>query len=170
MGDVPTLLGLFQQDTYIPLKYCPLTLEIELVNAFTDCVVTRPAGANPGGQDNNPINRQNTSDQWSIEEPQIKCDVVILDNTLDNEYAAHLLSGKALPISFSTYISQVQSIPAGQTDPKLNIARSVTRLKSVFISLFRDLSTRAYIDFHPFETMAGVTTFSKECIFLCIQI
>ena len=80
---------------------------------------------------------------------QAKCDIVTLDNTLDNEYAAHLLGGKALPISFSTYIHQVQSVPAGTYDPKINIARSVTRLKSIFITLFKDLSARTRVPCHP---------------------
>ena len=34
------MLGLFNQFKYIPLKACPLVLELELVSNFTDCVVT----------------------------------------------------------------------------------------------------------------------------------
>ena len=33
------MLGLFNQFKYIPLKACPLVLELELVSIFTDCVI-----------------------------------------------------------------------------------------------------------------------------------
>ena len=34
------MIGLFNQFKYIPLKACPLVLELELVSNFSDCVVT----------------------------------------------------------------------------------------------------------------------------------
>ena len=48
------LVGLLQQDKYIPLKYCPLTIELELVNNLTDCVITKPPDNTTGA--NNLIN------------------------------------------------------------------------------------------------------------------
>ena len=54
-----------------------------MVNDFDDCVLS-------GDQ---------YSTLWSITEPQIKCDVVTLDNQLDNEYTDHLMQGKSLTIS-----------------------------------------------------------------------
>jgi hypothetical protein len=38
------------------------------------------------------------SNQWLTSNIQFKCDLVTLDNGLENEYASHLLSGKSLPI------------------------------------------------------------------------
>ncbi len=64
----------------------------------------------------------------------------MLDNALDNSYAEHLLSGKALPINYNTYISQFHSIVSGvngQQKVRLNITRALSRLKSVFITLMR---------------------------------
>lgn len=63
---------------------------------------------------------------------QVKCDVCTLDNALDNEYAAHLLSGKSIPINFSTYITQSQAITG---DVSVNVSRAMTRLKTIFCSL-----------------------------------
>ena len=44
-----------------------------------------------------------------ISDVQCKCDLLTLDNSLENEYASHLLSGKALPINFSTWNHTNQS-------------------------------------------------------------
>ena len=66
----------------------------------------------------------------------------VLDNSLDNSYAEHLLSGKNLPINYNTYVSQMQSILSGATGQqkvRLNVTRALSRLKSVFISLVRDV-------------------------------
>ena len=52
----------------------------------------------------------NCSNEWSISNACVKCDVVSLDNALNNSYVEHLLSGKSLPINYSTYISQQNSI------------------------------------------------------------
>ena len=73
----------------------------------------------------------------------VKVDICVLDNALDNSYAEHLLSGKALPINFNTYISQMQSIlsgAVGQKAVRLNCTRSLSRLKSVFITLDKDVT------------------------------
>ena len=67
---------------------------------------------------------------------QVKVDVCTLDNALDNSYAQHLLSGKSLPISYNTFVSQIQA--ANSTDKNLiNVSRALTRLKSVFVTLHR---------------------------------
>ena len=55
-----------------------------LRNSFTDAIVLRDA---------------NDSALWNISNIQCKSDLITLDNTLDNEYASHLLSGKTLLIS-----------------------------------------------------------------------
>ena len=73
---------------------------------------------------------------WQIENVQVKVDVCTLDNALDNSYAQHLLSGKSLPVSYNTFVSQLQSTNA--TDKNLiNVSRALTRLKSVFVTLHK---------------------------------
>jgi hypothetical protein len=60
-----------------------------------------------------------------------------LDNALDNSYAQNLLSGKTLPITYNTFISQMQTI-SGQDNPLITVSRAITRLKRVFVTLVKD--------------------------------
>ena len=61
------LLGLLAQDKLIPLRYWPLTIELELVNSGSDCMFV-------GEQ-----NGLTSSDQWSISDIQCKMDLLTLD-------------------------------------------------------------------------------------------
>ena len=106
----------------IPLKMAPIVIELELVGNPGDCLDT----GNTSGVQN--------STSWKITEPQIKCDIITLDSELQNSYASHMLGGKSLPIHFSSYATNVQT--ATGNDNSLSIARSVTRLKSVFVTMF----------------------------------
>ena len=71
------LSGLFSQPKYLPIRYCPITIELELVSSNLDPIVD-PAG----GSD---FSAANTSSTWSITEPQIKCDLCDLDNAVENK-------------------------------------------------------------------------------------
>ena len=117
------LSGLLSQDKFLPIRYCPIQLEFELVGNASDAV----QGA---------VSTDAKSESFMIEEVQLKCDLVQLDNSLDNEYASHLLSGKSLPINFSTFTCSSQVLTS--MDTSVNIQRSFTRLKSVIVSLFRN--------------------------------
>jgi hypothetical protein len=72
---------------------------------------------------------------WEILDVQLKCDLISLYNALDNEYAQHLLQGKPLPINYSSYICQQQVVTGSQFS--VNVSRAFTRLKSVFVTLYR---------------------------------
>ena len=74
------LSGLLSQDKFLPIRYCPIQLEFELVGNASDAV-------------QGDVSNDAKSDSFMIEEVQLKCDLVQLDNSLDNEYASHLLSG-----------------------------------------------------------------------------
>jgi hypothetical protein len=119
------LFGLLNQPKYIPLMWSPLMLEFEVVNGATDAI----SGAKGGLRYDTATN---TSDKWQIQDVRVVCDVVTLDSALQNSYAEHVLSGKALPINYGSYISQFQSITS--TDFAVSVTRSVSRLKSVFIN------------------------------------
>ena len=123
------LLGIFNQSKYLPIRYAPITLEFELVNSLLDPIID-PATDPRGGAA--VWTAANCSTSWTINNVQAKMDVVTLDNVLDNEYAQHVLQGKTLPINYSTYISQLQSVLS--SDIAVNITRALTRLKSVFIT------------------------------------
>ena len=60
----------------------------------------------------------NTTNDWQMENVQLKYDICNLDNSLQNNYDSHLLSGKSLPINFNTYITQSQ--PISELSPVLN--------------------------------------------------
>ena len=129
--------GLFNQPKMLPIRYMPITIELEIVHDNTEPVVS----VTTNGQNNFDITDAgtgNTSTSWQIQNVQVKVDVVTLDNQLDNSYAEHLLSGKALPINYQTYVSQMQSIlsgAAGQQKVRLNVTRALSRLKNVFLTL-----------------------------------
>ena len=93
------LSGLFAQQKYIPLRYCPLIWEFEVVNDILDPIVATTAVASA---DATLYTVANTSLLWMISQVQIKCDLVTLENALENEYAAHLVAGNSLPINYDT--------------------------------------------------------------------
>jgi hypothetical protein len=129
------LSGLLSCGKLLPIRYCPITIELELCSDMNDPIIsvdsiTCNLRSTPHEGDSSVINN---STSWVIENPCVKVDICVLDNALNNEYAALLLSGKALPINYSSYVSQLQSI-SGQ-NPSVNITRALSRLKSVFVTL-----------------------------------
>ena len=105
------------------IRYCPIHLEFELVGNASEAV--QGALSSIGG-----------SESFLIDDVQVKCDLIQLDNNLDNGYSSHLLSGKSLPINFSSFTCASQVLTNIETS--INVQRSFTRLKSVFISLYKD--------------------------------
>lgn len=132
------LCGIFSQPKFLPIRYCPIVIELELVSNPNDAILSS-LSANGLFVNNPPVSftTGNTSTSWQIRNVEAKCDLVTLDNALDNSYAQHLLSGLSLPISYQTFVSQMQTIENTQK-PNVNISRALTRLKSVFVSLVKD--------------------------------
>jgi len=113
-------------------------IELEVVNSFEEvCIFSPPRAAVESNVVSQDVwNRNNNSTRWVILQPQIKCDLITLDNQLDNEYADHLMQGKSLPINFSSFVHMVQAI--GYTDrPSKSLNRSFTRLKTVFCTFYK---------------------------------
>ena len=127
------------------LRYAPLTLELELVNLYTDAIIKK------GGRFLDDAGVNGTSEQWSIQQVEVKCDVCTLDNALENSYEAHLLGAGTLPINYNTYINQTQNI-SGQTDIAINVSRAISRLKSIFINFSK--KTSSIYTAHGFRTTA----------------
>ena len=135
------LSGLLNCGKLIPIRYCPITIELELCSSVNDPIITQGDDAlNLTGD----AAATQSSATWQIENPCCKVDICVLDNALNNEYAALLLSGKALPINYSSYVTQLQSI-SGQT-PSINITRALSRLKSVFVTLDQALTLAKIAD------------------------
>ena len=117
------LSGILAQSKYIPLRYAPIIIELELCKNLADPFVSIAA----------PFSILDTSNEWHLSDVQAKADILTLDSELENGYTQLLMSGKHLTLNYSTYIHQYQSI-AGQPKTRLNIARSLSRLKSVFVT------------------------------------
>ena len=118
------MLGLFNQGKLLPLRYCPIQIELELVNSQADAVSLEVAQGFSNGA------------HWDISDIQCKCGLLTLDNSLGNEYASHLLSGKSLPINFNTWGHTDQST-GNDKNFSAHITRAVTRLKNIFSTLHK---------------------------------
>ena len=106
----------------------------------------------------------NTSSEWQIEDANLTCDLCTLDNSLDNSYAEHLLSGKSLPINFQAFITSSRSVVG--TDFTVNVSRAVSRLKSIFLSMYQEkdlIGHRYWNSFtHPMSNQAYSNDFEVE--------
>jgi hypothetical protein len=133
---------ILNQNKRLPLLYAPITMELELVDDKREPIISGQSAYDLPNEANfcfKAFNEGNTSVDWQINNVQVKCDVCTLDNALDNSYAQHLLQGKSLPITYNTFVSQMQTI-SGQDAPLINVSRALTRLKSVFVTLNKDLT------------------------------
>ena len=114
--------------------WCPITFEFEIVSGAEDAIVTPIALGT-----NIVYDTTNTSTNWQIQDVRLVADVVTLDSGLQNSYAEHVLSGKRLPINYSTYVSILQSVVFPTVN--VSITRSVSRLKTVFFNFDYDHTT-----------------------------
>jgi len=63
----------------------------------------------------------------------VKVDLCTLDNALENSYVSHFMGGKSINIVYNTFISSLQTVVSAET--QINVSRSLSKMKSVFISL-----------------------------------
>ena len=125
------LLGLLNQNKFLPLEYLQsLTIELELVDKAEDAVVTT---------DGTTFTTDNNSVKWHLENVQVKCDIISLDNSVQESYHQVLMSSKEIPIHYNTLNSQFQTI-TNNSEPFINVSRAATRLKSVFVTLDKDIT------------------------------
>ena len=122
------MLGIMAQEKLIPLRCCPLQIELELVSSAGDCMFV---GVQHG---------LTSVSSWGISGIQCKMDLLTLDSSLQNEYASHLLSGKSLPINFSSFNRSNQSTNGDQYF-SAHIHQALPRLKSVFVTLYKEGAT-----------------------------
>ena len=111
------LSGLFSQYKYIPLQFAPIVVELELdSNQF----------ANIGQPDGHIFTDANTSKTFTIDDVVMFGDVLTLDNSLNNSYIEALMSGTALTIPFTSFVSQ-SHIMSQTHQFNVNIIKSFTR-------------------------------------------
>ncbi len=117
------LCGIFMQATYLPLRYAPIEIELSLSDTTEPIVSEQTCN----------FKTANTSYQYKLEKCMLKCDVCTLDDALDNNYASRLLSGKSLNIVYDAFAINIQTMLTNGA--QVNISRSVSALKSVFLPL-----------------------------------
>jgi hypothetical protein len=151
------MLGLVLQQKLLPVKYAPIVIELELCNSNLDPIIT-PDKLNNTLAVVPVFTAAVTGKDWSIENICVKVDCCTLDNHLNNKYTAHLLAGKALPIKYSTLISQQSTI--SKNNVAIQVSRAVSRLQKAFITLYKPNATELAWDkqsikfYHPMEADA----------------
>ena len=155
------LSGLFTQQKMLPLRYCSIIVELELVNQLTDPIISTASNDLTGSNELLPnftvaggslipnqwsINPGSFSTQWHIFDAQLKCDILSLDSGLENSYAEYLLQGKAIPIPMQTFISQSQALSQSSQET-INITRSLTRFKAMYITFLGHKATELRQEF-----------------------
>jgi hypothetical protein len=141
-------LGVLGAGKYLPTKFAPLTLEIHFA-AAKDAVFQNgayhPAGNGSTG-DSAPV-----SNQYSLDDVHIKCDVVTLDSALDASLTRILMENKALTWSYNTWYQQTGLITGNVSETSVTLSRAVTRLKSLFLTFQREpTTTSTVVEFvHP---------------------
>jgi hypothetical protein len=149
------LCGLFSQEKYLPLKYLNgLTLEFTLVGSSDDCIISEPATDVADAQ----FLTTNTSKSWQIENVQVKAQVVSLDNTMQNQYDKHMIDGGNLPIRFSSIVTSKQHLGTASNDIAINVTRAFSRLKSLYVTMYRNPGIVGMKPFNFFMHPIGVAT------------
>jgi hypothetical protein len=118
--DLP--FGLFKQSTYIPLKACPLTLELELIQTAAE-----------GLWDT--VGTTTRSTDFALSDVQLKLDTVQLRPDMHEQINQHLLSGQPMPIHFTGLATQMVALTGARTFT-VNVNRAFSRLKSVYFNFY----------------------------------
>lgn len=129
------LLGILKSKKFLNLQFCPMVLELELCDNYTDPIIG--VDFNGSGVDNSTTQAfvdANTSVLWSIDNCKVKVDTVELDSALKNAYSKSLLDGDTHDIRYETYHAYSQTMPAG-TDFQMNVNRTLSRLDQIYMTL-----------------------------------
>lgn len=125
---LPILYGLLTQSKVIPIRYMNLTIELEVVDNFSDALCE--TSAVPGG-----VSAQ--SNNWHIENVSITGDTMTLDGSLDNEVTRHLTSGKSLFLQLTSWSTSKHTVSQNWS---IALTRAFTRIRGVYVSML-DAST-----------------------------
>ena len=137
MGHKP-VCGFVQSGYYPPIRYCPLEFIFEIVSDAGEPVI-RPATPVAGTQAEDDENglyftTRNTTTSWSIQNCILRCELIQVDNTVNNNIVSHLLKGGRLRMVYPAYYSFSQTFTAGNTEINMNIVKSSTRLSQMFFT------------------------------------
>jgi len=74
------------------------------------------------------------SQSFTLQNFQVKVDLLELDSSVENAFYRSLLEGKSLSFSYQTPWLQLQSVPTGSTSLAVSLVRAYTRLNTIFTS------------------------------------
>ena len=118
-------------ENWIPISYCPITVELYLTTDVLKPIVNRTGL----------FTDTNTSIEWSVTKPLFKGNVYTIDDSLYAEYSKILETG-SLPITFETETLQEQTASTS-TEIFTTIVRNVSKLNKLFIS-FSNTTPKIY--------------------------
>ena len=111
------LLGLLNMDKLMPLRYLGgMQIELTLANA------------------SEALHPNSASQDYQIEQAQMRMSVVRLDSAMENSFSQLLLQGRALQFYYKTIHLQQQALPAGNTEAQVSMVRALSRLAGIFVS------------------------------------
>ena len=116
MWNMQPLLGILNCGKYMPLRLSGgIQLELTLADA-ADAVVS------------------GSSTSYEIQEMSLRCATSKLDSALESSFAQMMMQNRALTLRLNTYHTQIQSLPAGNTEMSTSLVRAFSRLNAIFIS------------------------------------
>ena len=140
----PIFGGLFQTHYLLPGRF-PITIELELVNNASQCLALAdyywPNAAHATDPTAPQYVPQQFAQSFSMQNVRILCDVVTVDNAVQEELSRVLLSGGALPMhltSYSTTMHNLQIQAAANQSWAVTLSRAFSRIKDIWITFDSD--------------------------------
>ena len=165
----PIFSGLLQTHYLLPGRF-PLTIELELVNNASQCCA---AGdwKYPDGSGHY-VAEQAYSQTFSMQNVRILCDVVTVDNAVQEELSRVLLSGGALPLHFSSYSSTMHNLQLTANPNQswsVTLSRAFSRIKDIWVTFDSDAAhghigteSNVFLNWHgksDYETYGQTTVY-----------
>lgn len=117
-------LGLLMAKKHLPVRWC--TMELEWYLAAPDQAVVRP------GPIAEPTGGFRHTDEYEISNVKVLCDLIHLDNSLENAFAELMLKDRALTFSMPIYVTQHTAVTGDRA--YFSLQRGFTRLNGLFIN------------------------------------
>ena len=112
MGHKP-VCGFVQSGYYPPIRYCPLGFILEIVSAAGEPVIrpSAPVAGTQAADDENGLffTTRNTTTSWAIQNAILRCELIQVDNTVNNNIVSDLLKGGRLGMVYPAYYSFAQT-------------------------------------------------------------
>jgi hypothetical protein len=128
-------LSILNSGTLLPIKYCPIEIELSLLNNVTDWL--------------NPAN--NGSQIFELQNIQILADSFQLDEAVQSSFYSALFQSRVLSVPVTNAYSVIHPLPAGATTYSFSSVRAFSRLSQIWLT-FRGTGPQAWSFICPGET------------------